>query len=81
MRVCITSSSSLLINGTSVGIAKGQWGICQGDLMSPFLFNIVMEVLSLLVSKDELVGALSVRQVGEKGLSVLRPFYFNEWGS
>lgn len=60
IRVCISSASySLLINGMRKGIAKGQWGIRQGDPKSVFLFNIVMELLSLLVSKAEGVVCLS----------------------
>lgn len=42
----------------------------QGDLLSPFLFNIIMETFSRLVTRFEEVGCLSGCQVGREGPTI-----------
>ena len=37
---------SVIINGSSYGFFKSMRGLCQGDLLSPALFTIGVEVLS-----------------------------------
>ncbi|XP_022040602.1 uncharacterized protein LOC110943154 [Helianthus annuus] len=50
--VCVTSVSYLLsINGNLYGYFKGKRGLRQGDPISPYLFTLVMEVLSLLLKR------------------------------
>ncbi|XP_022019843.1 uncharacterized protein LOC110919900 [Helianthus annuus] len=49
---CITTTSfSLSVNGNVHGYFKGKRGLRQGDPMSPYLFTMVMEVLTLILNK------------------------------
>jgi len=49
---CTTSVSfSMSVNGNIHGYFKGKRGLRQGDPISPYLFTLVMEVLSLLMQR------------------------------
>ncbi|GKF68961.1 putative RNA-directed DNA polymerase, eukaryota, reverse transcriptase zinc-binding domain protein, partial [Tanacetum coccineum] len=49
---CVTSTSfSISINGDIHGFFTGKKGIRQGDPMSPYLFTLVMEVLTLILQR------------------------------
>ncbi|GJU89779.1 hypothetical protein Tco_1302202 [Tanacetum coccineum] len=49
---CVTSTSfSISINGGLYGYFKGKRGLRQGDLMSPYLFTLAMEILTLMLNK------------------------------
>ncbi|XP_038885895.1 uncharacterized protein LOC120076201 [Benincasa hispida] len=49
---CVTSPNfSVMINGSLEGFFQGRKELRQGDLLSPFLFVLMMEVLSRLLNK------------------------------
>ena len=55
VRECISSPRfSVAINGELAGFFQGKKGLRQGDSISPYLFIMVMEVLSRLLDRAEL---------------------------
>jgi hypothetical protein len=61
---CVDSTTfSILINGEATGFFKGGRGLRQGCPLSPLLFILVMEALSILLKESQREGKLSGIQV------------------
>jgi hypothetical protein len=50
-RLLATSSTQILLNGIPIGFIAHQKGLREGDPLSPMLFILVMDILSLLVQR------------------------------
>ena len=54
MRGCLSSISfAILVNGSAKGVIKASRGLRQGDPLSPFLFTLVVDVLSRMIFRAE----------------------------
>ena len=63
---CVTTPSfSVLVNGKPYGMIQPSRGICQGDLISSYLFLLCAEGLTALLNKAESEGRI-------KGVSIYR---------
>lgn len=71
MNACVTSASaSILVNGSPTPPFKLHRGLRQGDPLSPLLFDLVAEVLSLVFRKAESLGLLHGIPVSNGGIKI-----------
>lgn len=71
IKACVESASaSVLVNGSPCGEFKLRKGLRQGDLISPFLYLMVAEGLSLLMQKAVDVGDFKPALIGRKKIVV-----------
>lgn len=61
MQTCVGSlSCSILINGSSTWYIVSTKGLRQGDHLSPYLFTLMMETLTVLLESEIIKGSLSI---------------------
>ena len=72
MRGCLSFTSLVvLVNGSAKGWVKASRGLRQGDPLSPFLFTLVVDVLSRLMFRIEEKGLTEGFFVGRNRTRVL----------
>lgn len=77
--MCVsTVSYNILVNGNSVGTVTPTRGIRQGDPLSPYLFIVCAEVLSLILQKQEAQGNIHGIRVARGAPSVSHLFFTDD---
>lgn len=68
---CVSSISFyILINGRPHGKFKVNKGLRQGHPLSPFLFNLVVDVLGRLIDKSKVMNLIQGLHVGREGVEI-----------
>ncbi|CAN6562972.1 unnamed protein product [Malus baccata var. baccata] len=76
---CIsTASFSILINGSPTGFVLPERGLQQGDPLSPYLFLICTEGLSMLIRRGLEVGGLHGIRVSTNGNPISHLFFADD---
>ncbi|XP_031127667.1 uncharacterized protein LOC116029767 [Ipomoea triloba] len=79
IRMCVTSVSyNILVNGASTGMVVPSRGIRQGDPLSPYLFIICAEGLSLLFQQQEARGNIHGVRVARGAPSISHLFFADD---
>lgn len=79
MKSCVTSaSSSIIVNGSPTAPFKLHRGLRQGDPLSPLLFDLVAEVLSLVIRKAESLNLLYGLPVCNGGIKISHLLYADD---
>lgn len=69
IKECVsTVAMSVLINGSATEEFQTQKGLRQGDPLSPFLFNIVVEALNILLERARALNIIKGTQIGANGV-------------
>ncbi|CAN6564467.1 unnamed protein product [Malus baccata var. baccata] len=73
---CISSTSfSIIINGISTGFIMPERGLRQGDLLSPYLFLLCTEGLSMLIRNGLEKGGINRYRVSPAGTPITHLFF------
>ncbi|XP_056691898.1 uncharacterized protein [Spinacia oleracea] len=76
---CITTTSySILINNEPSDFFKPQCGLRQGDPISPYIFILVMEVLSRMMLKLEATGQIKGIKFSRNSPSISHMFFADD---
>lgn len=76
---CVKSAeASILINGSSTIPLKFHWGLRQGDPLSPFLFDLVVETLSLVVQKTTSIELQEGVEISKEGIRLTHLQYADD---
>lgn len=76
---CVKSAAaSILINGSPTSPVKLHRGLRQGDPLSPFLFNLIVETLSLIIQKATTMGLWEGVGISNGGSKISRLQYADD---
>ncbi|GKV26879.1 hypothetical protein SLEP1_g36097 [Rubroshorea leprosula] len=76
---CVSSSSiSILVNGNKTDAFLPSRGIRQGDPISPYLFILCMEYLSIKLSNDMAEGKWKGSKAGKRGPTLSHMFFADD---
>ncbi|XP_022024814.1 uncharacterized mitochondrial protein AtMg01250-like [Helianthus annuus] len=78
MGILKSAKSSVLVNGAPTFQFKCQKGIRQGDPLSPFLFLVVMEALSCMISLAKEAGIIKGISTGNNGPVIIHLLYVDD---
>lgn len=78
MRCIRTVSYSFILNGEAKGVVLPTRGLRQGDAISPYLFLICAEVLSLMISAAETQNRLHGLKICKRAPSISHLFFADD---
>jgi len=79
LMVCVSSPSfSILVNGQPKGRIYPTRGLRQGDPLSPYLFLLVVEGLSAMLTRAEIEGSISGVPISFRGTRISHLFFADD---
>eukprot|EP00253_Pinus_taeda_P017138 PITA_17138 len=78
MPLVTTSSFSILVNRSSSDIFFPSRGVTQGDLLSPFLFILMMEGLGRSIKHAKAMGKIKGLQLSKNGQALTHPQFVDD---
>ena len=65
-------TANIILNGQKLKAFPLRWGIRQGCLLSPPLFNITLEVLATAIRQEEEIKGIQNWKAGSKTVTICR---------